>query len=288
LIELVVVIAIIGVLVGLLLPAVQRMRAAAQRAQCRNNLKQIGLALQQHHDVYHVFPSNGGWDGRQTIPSVTGEQVTVGIGRFTWGVGDPHWTPPDQTGSWAYAILPFLEQEAMHRAVTGPDPGWTKPLPGYICPSRRQAVALVPPGDEGEGGGWPWGKTDYAGNFQVTPFRPRQGGTRCLRLADVTDGSSYTITVGEKAMDPSNYQTGTWYYDEPFFTGGSEGTARIRLRLLRDEVGNDFRSNWGSPHPDGVHFLFADGSVRSIPYGTPEIQLRALMTPAEGEVPPNL
>src|SRR5262249_58847202 len=112
------------------------------------------------------------------------------------------------------------EQEAMFRAVTGPDPGWTKALPGYICPSRRAAVARVPPPDDARGGGWAWGKTDYAANFLVLPFRPRDGNTRCLRLADITDGTSHTALVGEKAMDPANYDTGSWYYDEPFFTGG--------------------------------------------------------------------
>jgi prepilin-type N-terminal cleavage/methylation domain-containing protein len=286
LIELLVVLAIIGTLTSLLLAAVQKVRESVNRSSCANNLRQIGLALHQHHDVYNVFPSNGGWDGQQTILSVDNTPVIVSTTSFGtgatyyWGVGDPQRSPRDQTGCWAYAILPFLEQQNMHRGRT-----WTVPFKGYICPSRRAAQAQVPVDDaygSYQGGGWPWGKIDYAGNKDLFPNRPR-----CRSLREVTDGTSHTILVGEKAMDPRNYNTGTWIWDEPFFTGGSDNTSRDGPDILRDAVGVAFEQNWGAAHPSGAPSLFADGSVRHITYGTDWRVVGALLTPDGGEVVPD-
>jgi prepilin-type N-terminal cleavage/methylation domain-containing protein len=288
LLELLVVIAIIAVLIGLLLPAVQKVRAAAARIQCANNLKQIGLALIQHHDTHGVFPSNGGWDGKQQIPSVSGTPTFVITNEFGnpvlhyWGVGEPNRSPRDQTGSWAYSILPFIEQQNMYEKRA-----WTQPVKLYVCPSRRiaQAQKAVPLDEYGTytEGGWSWGKTDYAANALVIPNRPT-----CLRVANLTDGTSHTFLVAEKAMDPQNYQTGTWFWDEPFFTGGAGGTARGGVQLLRDAPGVRFPNNWGSAHTAGAEFLFADGSVRLLPFGTSPNAVKALLTPNGGEVPPEM
>jgi prepilin-type N-terminal cleavage/methylation domain-containing protein/prepilin-type processing-associated H-X9-DG protein len=292
LIELLVVVAIVAVLTGLLLSAVQRVRESASRLRCTNHLKQVGLALLMHHDTHHVFPSNGGWDGKQRIPAVDGSLffVTVHVTDlplpFTAGVGDPARPPADQTGSWAFAILPFVEQENAHRQRA-----WSQPQPLYHCPSRRSPLALAAADDENgtyNGGGWPWGRTDYAGNARAIPNRPH-----CLRVADFLDGTSQTALVGEKAMSPVNYTTGTFYWDEPYFTGGLGGTQRgfgnsMRgdgVTVVRDSVNMEFayRYNWGSPHPVGANFLFGDGSVRGIPHGTPPPRVLAMLTPAGGE-----
>ena len=287
LMELLVVIGILAILMALLLPAVQRVRESANRISCENNLKQIGLALHQFHDVYGVLPSNGGWDGKQSIPAVDGKQTYV----FTkdidlpfpwyWGVGMPGLSPWQQTGSWAYAILPFVEQQNMYAQRA-----WIDPVKIYVCPSRRSALPqLAVSDDHGTywGGGWPWGKIDYAGNRLLFPNRPY-----CVSLAAITDGTSNTLLVGEKAMAPQDYTSGTWYWDEPFFTGGSDGTVRSGTLILHDaralEDGLQFRWNWGSPHTAGAQFVFADGSVHSVLYAAPQSVVAALLTPSGGEV----
>jgi prepilin-type N-terminal cleavage/methylation domain-containing protein len=282
LIELLVVIAIIAILIGLLLSAVQAARAAAARMQCANNLKQIGLAIHQHHDAYGVLPDNGGWDGKQWIKDVNGQPTYIGTNlqgtpKYYWGVGQPNLVPWQQTGSWAYAILPYLEQNAVYQQQA-----LTIPLSLYVCPAQRAAVAQTPPLQDAHGnysgGGWAWGKTDYAGNALVLPNRPD-----CLRLGQITDGTSHTIMIGEKALDPANYQTGTWYADEPFFTGGASGTMRWGNSVLKNGPGIAYFGNWGSSHPSGAEFLFADASVRMIPYQSQSPIVAALLTPDGGE-----
>ena len=285
LVELLVVMAIIGVLTGLLLSAVQRVRSAAARVHCANNLKQIGLALHQHHDVFGVFPSNGGWDGRQRIRAIDGMLTTVGVNEydggltFTWGVGDPDRGPRDQTGSWAYSILPFVEQEAVSRRRS-----WGTALALFYCPARRAPAANPATDDEYgtyRGGGWEWGHSDYAANREVIPNRPT-----CRQPLEITDGTSSTILVGEKSVKPSNYQTGTWYWDEPYFVGGSGGTQRWGDEVHSDAAIEDreFRYNWGAAHPSGCQFLLADGSVRPLAFSTPAATVQALLSRTGGEV----
>lgn len=208
--------------------------------------------------------------------------LEMGIpGTFYWGVGQPALSPWQQLGSWAYSILPQIEQPNMYAQRA-----WTEGAAVYACPSRRSAMPQPVMADAYGtywGGGWTWGKIDYAGNRLLFPKRPS-----CLGLRVITDGTSQTVLVGEKSMAPQDYTSGTWYWDEPFFTGGSDGTVRDGSIVQQDSRGlvngRLFRHHWGSPHSGGAQFVFADGSVRQILYATPPNVVAALLTPSGGEV----
>jgi prepilin-type N-terminal cleavage/methylation domain-containing protein len=291
LVEIIVVIAIIGVLAALILGAVQAAREASYRASCANNLRQLALALHQHHQTFGVLPSNGVWNSTQTIPNAEGQPTRVftkshSNGQtYYWGVGDPTLSPKKQAGSWLYAILPYVEQAQVFEKRS-----WTTPVVTYICPSRREAraypVASEDAYGEYNGGGWAWGKTDYAANCLVIAGLVPQPPSS-IRLTQLTDGTSNTILVGEKAFDPAVQAAPTWCWDEPFFLGGSGATARKGVAVLRDAVGNRFKDNWGSAHRAGAQFIMGDGSVRLLSFDLPAQAMSALLTPHGGEVVPD-
>jgi len=287
LVELLVVIAILGVLLALLMPAVQRMRAEANKTECLNNLRNLGTAMAGFVAMHHVFPSNGGWDGKQTIPDVNGIQFTPETFDFTtskayqFGVGDPNLGPKDQTGSWGYSILPYIEQQTAYL-----DRDWTTPVALYICPSRRAAVARTVVSGDAYGtyktGGWAWARTDYGCNLQAFESRPVVYGP-----SKFSDGLSNTILIGEKAYDRS-VQAENWYYDESFFVGSSKGTSRGAPALTPDGPGLNgvwinYKDDWGSAHTGGVHFLFGDGAVRLLAFDVDMTLMTALLTPDGGE-----
>ena len=279
LIELIVVIAIIAILIGLLLAAVQKVRSSAAMTSCGNHLRQIGIALHHFHDAHKVFPSNGGWDKKQKIKAANGSLTTVFTGDWghpaaTWGVGDPKLGPRQQTGSWAYSILPYVEQDTMYH-----DRLWNEAIAIYVCPARRPPLAVQVKDDAwgySVGGGGAWGHIDYGGNARLFADRPV-----CRNLGYIKDGTSNTILVAEKAMDSDLYLTGTWYWDEPFFVGGSGGTARWGKTLVRDAPGIALatRGNWGSAHAAGVQLLMADGAVRPIGFNADTSLMAALLSP---------
>src|SRR5262249_34960882 len=123
LIELLVVIAVIGVLISLLLPAVQKVRESASRVKCANNLKQMGLAFLHHHDIYKCFPDGGEyWDTKQ-FPR-------------TWANATTPAHTPNQNWGWAYQILPFIEQQNTWALKSDSDARKTI-IPIFFCPSRR-------------------------------------------------------------------------------------------------------------------------------------------------------
>jgi prepilin-type N-terminal cleavage/methylation domain-containing protein len=292
LIELLVVIFIISILVSLLVPAVQQVRSAADQVGCSNNLKQLGLGLSLFHDTFKTFPSNGGWDGKQTIAASDGSMFTPYTFDFTtnlgfhFGVGDPTLSPQDQTGSWAYSILPYVDQENMWRTQD-----WQIGVETFICPARRQRDAMPSVAGDQWGnyttGGWLWARTDYGASCAVTdsewPEYAFANRPKCRNLNQFPDGASNTILLGEKAYDIF-VQRDSWYYDESLFTGGSKGTSRQGTALQPDGADINYKDNWGSAHPAGVLFLFGDGSVHLLNFNVDTNLLIALMSP-EGKEP---
>ncbi len=272
LIELLVVIAIIAVLMSLLIPAVQKVREAAARIQCKNNLKNFGLAFHNHHDVKGFFPT-GGWFPWAPI---------------TYNSNGYPYDPPLQGAGWGFQILPFIEQDNLWKN-TNTAFVQSQPIKLFYCPARRMNViepstnrgltdyAAATPGPSA----WFWDAywfgqiwTDpvgvqYNGVVQRTSFPPVIV-DRKTTMAMIDDGTAHTMVLGDKRLYPSNYQSGDWHDD----AGWSDGYDPCIVRYtafppMRDD---DMDGSWyygyqfGSAHPNVMNALFADGSVRSIPY----------------------
>ncbi len=277
LIELLVVIAIIAVLVGLLLPAVQKVRQAAARTQSQNNLKQIVLACHNHHDNVGLFPNNG-----------TGGYAVAGAG------------VPNQPASWAYQILPYVEQGNLGGS-TATD-GWTVAVKIYLDPARGRGPTPAAAGVSDGRAPNLWAPTDYGMNVRLQANPDGSSYTHGVAAADprsrltirrVTDGTTNTLWGGMKFMNTVRYADGEWFFDEPVWRGGGGGTAVDRGSIAQDRPidpkgwangESAVYGGWGSPYPGGGLFALLDGSVRTIRHNTAFSAYSPLLTYGGGEV----
>jgi prepilin-type N-terminal cleavage/methylation domain-containing protein len=291
LIEVLVVLAIVAVLIGLLIPAIQKARAVACEVRCKENLHQIGEALYGVHADHHGFPSSGGYNPDKDSAvgwTMSGADAVTYTRDFGLPVANiflafpsPDRTVSEQKGSWSYTILPYLGQENAYRKLA-----YGAPQPQYACPARRDGKPQSCPKEDPLNPGIfyetqginPWSRIDYNGNGVLIQCWPNPR----ARLDQITDGTSTTILVSEKSLDPRAYDLGTWFWDEPAFVGCN---VRTGTSIYRDHKNVPFPNNWGSAHPGGPNFMFCDMSVRTLRYGLSSSIVQALLTPAAGDVP---
>jgi len=301
LVELLVVITIIGILIALLLPAVQAAREAARRAQCQNHLKQIGLGAQGHVFTHGFFPSSGWgymWSG----------DPNMGFGR-------------KQPGGWWFSLLPYVEQNHIFQIGAGSPVTPTdlrrvalaqqraSVLSIAHCPSRRSAIlrAVAEGSWNADNPATGLAKTDYAANggSQGTNLGSSGAYPQCItnysscsittpagfdgvscvasevKPADITDGLSHTIFVGEKYLNPNLYDSGASCTDNnslyqgndwdvnrwfPTISGGQLTNAGARMPMQDTAGFEDCTERFGSRHPSGVNVVMCDGSVHTISF----------------------
>jgi prepilin-type N-terminal cleavage/methylation domain-containing protein len=272
LVELLVVIAIIGILVALLLPAVQAAREAARRMSCSNNLKQIGLGLHNYHDTHKRFPPGG---------------ITQGP-----CCGTPSYS------TWTIMLLPFVEQQNLadqyNNKVYNEDPAnqfvREAVVEIYNCPSDFHAGTLGKPesgpgaaldyrrgsyramGGRTDGSGW-WDNADHVNLNPAWKGVLHTVGTGQLTsetMASITDGTANTLAVGEYTTRTNPARGTFWAYT---YTSYNSSNALPEARTILADYNkcvaingaggsNACKRSWGSFHPGGMQFLLCDGSSR--------------------------
>jgi prepilin-type N-terminal cleavage/methylation domain-containing protein len=286
LIELLVVIAIIGILIALMLPAVQAIREAAARVQCANNLKNLSLACINHHATTGHLPTGGwGW----------------------WWNGDPdRGTDHRQPGGWGFNVQPYIEQDNLYNLGAGLPAAQKRaaiaqrvsmPVKLFICPSRRSAVPYP-----NSWGATYWdcnfvsavGRSDYAVNAGDQPVDEFFPGPPSLAVGDspgfgwpstdgltgvvfqrseisfqdINHGTSNTYLLGEKYLNPDHYTTGEDAADnESLYAGFDNDNTRCTfLPPQRDRPGYTDTFSFGSAHRVGLNMAYCDGSIHFIAF----------------------
>jgi len=285
LLELILVVSIVGLVVSLLMPAVQRARESAARTGCLANLKQIGIALHQFHDTQGSFPQSS---KELVLPEL----------------------PQNAGVTWMVQILPFIEQEPLWNTTLAafqqdylpydnpPHVGLATVISQYACPSDPRL--LEPLKDKNAIVST---RTSYLGVAGGTSDDGIILPTRGVAMAEITDGLTNTLMVGERPP-PLSLQAGWWYSNAYDFSWWGNAVGPDLTALIRRDVpvpiddsgctGPFFygpgtlenqcdRWHFWSLHPNGANFLFADGAARFISYSAEPIMV-ALATRARGEI----
>ncbi len=316
LVELLVVIAIIGILVGLLLPAVQAARETARALTCSNQLRQLALACHNHESTHKHFPTNGwGW----------------------WWSGDPdRGFGKSQPGGWMYNVLPYIEQNSL--SVLGSDGQPNEitttqgdntlrmiqtPLSFLNCPTRRSAALFEKPVDglfvaynssNVPESNQRVARSDYASNIGTNYADPGLGGEfpgpstmpphpkgpkygayngfiyagSTLKHSQISDGTTHTYMIGEKYLNPDHYDTGLSGDDnENWTTGANNDNSRSGLNPpVRDRRGLDLSGSYafGSAHAGGFQMALGDASVRLFSFSIDPATHRNLSNREDGNV----
>ncbi len=315
LVELLVVIAIIGVLVALLLPAIQAAREAARRNQCVNNLKQMGLTMQMHHDAKEFFPQ--GRNATSPGPAVT--NPPVGTAATPLGV------------SWAFELLPYTEQGQIYNTLVPTArvddqqnaSAMRSPVNIFYCPSRRQPApdrdfdnddAAPTEASKGVAAGGDYAgnaglRDDYGSSNTGGEAPGNEGGVVYTysrnSIRNISDGTASSLGVGEKylptedeARQMEGFNEGQLHYyqgDTAFFSGDNtesilactecgmaKGEAPTTGTVVCDV--NDLRQQFGSDHPAIANFVFLDGHVSAIQQSIDLLTLQRLSTVADDNV----
>lgn len=322
LIELLVVIAIIAILIGLLLPAVQKVRESAARMDCQNKLKQLGVALQNYHTAYNQLPPGGrsyGWPetanaSHQPDPIIYNMNgLILLLPYIEQHIIFVRWNPNGASGNYNTSSSPLATPNAV---ASGNAALAATQIPTFVCPSDPGPARITSATSSytpDAGGGVQAARSNYdfissvndLGSFNYwksasSTARYMFGENSTTRMIDILDGTSNTLAMGERTFNTFNGSTASWAYRCWTQTGidpvgawnttiPAQGLNIWNYNGKQEPTGE--RASWynaSSLHPGGVNFVYADGSVHFIAQTIDVLSLTRMCTMADNQPIPNL